>query len=198
MKNRSFLKNFEKLARNAVSADIPSENIDVWFQDEARIGQRGTQTRIWAKRGTRPRVIRQQQFEYAYLYGAVCPDSGQTAGLVLPVANTDAMELHLDEISRKITEGRHAVVIMDRAGWHTTQKLKKHKNLTPIFLPPYSPELNPIEQVWQWLRDHDLANRCFDGYDDILKSSAKAWMNFSDSIDIVKSLCSRDWASLST
>jgi len=76
------------------------ENIEIWFQDEARVGQRGTVTRIWARRGTRPRVIRQQQFEYAYIFGAICPMRDKAVGLVMPTIGKDCMQQHLDEIAK--------------------------------------------------------------------------------------------------
>jgi len=87
----------------------------VWFQDEMRIGQRGTLTRIWARKGTRPRVVRQQQSESAYIFGAVCAQRDAAVGLVLPFANTKTMALHLQEISQAVPPGRHAVLI--RPGW---------------------------------------------------------------------------------
>ena len=68
-----------------------SENMEIWFQDEARVGQRGTVTRLWARRGSRPRVIRQQQFEYAYIFGAVCPKKDQAVGLILPTVGMGCM-----------------------------------------------------------------------------------------------------------
>ena len=112
------------------------EMVDIWFQDEARVGQRGTVTRTWAKKGTRPRLARQQQFEYVYVFGAVCPGKDEAVGLVMPAVNIDAMLVHLDHISQKIPEGRHAVIVLDRATWHTTQRLKKFSNIS--LLPPPS------------------------------------------------------------
>ena len=103
--------------------------MDVWFQDEARVGQRGTLTRTFAKKGTRPRLIRQQQFEYAYIFGAVCPVRDEAVGLIMPAANTEAMLVHLEHISRKIPAGRHGVIILDKAAWHTTKRLKKFSNI---------------------------------------------------------------------
>ena len=105
----------------------PLSAVDIWFQDEARVGQRGTVTRTWAKRGTRPRLMRQQQFEYAYIFGAVCPARDEAVGLVMPVVNTEAMLVHLEHISLKIPEGRHAVIVLDKAAWHTTKRLKQFK-----------------------------------------------------------------------
>jgi transposase len=181
---------------DAISVDLSFNEIDVWWQDEARIGQQGSITRMWAPKGTRPRAIRQRQFEYAYLYGAVCPSRDEGVALVLPVANSEAMSLHLEEISKKTEPGRVAVVIMDQAGWHTSSKLKEFSNVIPIMLPPYSPELNPVEQVWKQLREDSLANRCYENYEDIVQSCAKAWMAFTGGINNVRSLCSRDWANL--
>ena len=170
--------------------------MDIWFQDEARVGQRGTVTRTWARKGTRPRVIRQQQFEYVYIFGAVCPSRNEAVGLVLPAVNTDAMIAHLKEISLQVPSGRHAVLVLDRAAWHTTRRLKVFNNLTLLPLPAASPELNPTEQVWQVLRDNWLANRCFDGYEAIVEACCKAWNWFVDIPDHIKQLCSRSWAIL--
>ena len=95
------------------------ENIDVWFQDEARIGQQNTTTRLWAKTGSRPRAVRQQQFEYAHLFGAVCPATGATEALIVPFLSKDVMKKHLAQISAATAKGRFALVVMDGAGWHT-------------------------------------------------------------------------------
>jgi len=175
---------------------IKIEDVDVWFQDEARVGQRGTVTRTWAKKGSRPRLIRQQQFEYAYIFGAVCPKRDEAVGLIMPAVNTEAMLIHLEHISRKIPAGRHGVIVLDKAAWHTTKKLKRFSNITLIALPPASPELNPTEQVWQALRDEKLANRCYDGYEDILDACCEAWNYFVDTPDRVQKLCTRNWATL--
>lgn len=134
--------------------------IEIWFTDEARVGQQGTLTRIWARRGTRPRAPRDRRYAWTYLFGAVCPERAVGAGLVLPFANTEAMCLHLQEISRHITPGAHAVLVLDGAGWHGLAALGEvPRNLTLLPLPPYSPELNPVENVWQYLRQNQLSLR---------------------------------------
>ena len=129
---------------------VHPEQVDIWFQDETRVGQQGSVTRIWAEKGTRPRAIRQQQFEYSYLYGAACPVTGQSVGLVLPCVSSAAMEAHVNAIAKEVPEGRHAVLIVDGAAWHS-YKLNQ-PTVTLLKLPPYSPELNPMEQVWLWLK----------------------------------------------
>jgi len=98
-------------------------NIELWWQDEARIGQKNKITRRWARRGTRPRAALDQRTKSAYIFGAICPERGIGAALVLPRCNTQAMQWHLDEISSQVAPRAHAVLILDQAGWHTTDKL---------------------------------------------------------------------------
>ena len=169
------------------------EDMDIWFQDEARFGQQNQTTRVWAEKGTRPRVVKQQQYEYGYLFRAVCPSNGKTEALVTPFVNKEAMTLHMEQISKATEFGRHAVVIMDGAGWHTFDTVQPFNNVTLIKLPAYSPELNPIEQVWSWMRQHCLSNRTFKGFDDIVERVSGAWNEFISDINRVKSMCFREW-----
>ncbi|AQS36369.1 transposase [Shewanella psychrophila] len=170
------------------------ERVDIWFQDEARFGQQNSTTRLWARKGTRPRAVRQQQFEYVHFFGAVCPQTGETEAIITPYLSKDIMRQHLSLISQRTKAGRHAVVVMDGAGWHTDDIADEFNNLSIIKLPPYSPELNPIEQVWSWLRQHHLANRSFKGYEDIVDACSIAWNCFISDTKRVVSLCRRDWA----
>lgn len=128
------------------------------------------------------------------MFGAVCPATGETEAIIAPFVSKEMMEQHLIQISDKTRSGRHAVVIMDGAGWHTEDIASELDNLSIIKLPPYSPELNPIEQVWQWLRQRHLANQCFTNYDDIVDKCTQAWLSFIKCKNTVKRLCSRDWA----
>ncbi len=162
------------------------------------MGQQNTCTRIWAEKGTRPRVVKQQQFESAYLFGAVCPAKDRGVALVLPIANTEAMRLHLTEISKAISKGRHGLVIVDQAAWHTTHRLEILANITLLNLPPVSPELNPVERIWEKLREDSLANRCFKNFNDIVESCCEAWNVFVNKKNNIKSLCSRCWAVLTS
>ena len=180
----------------ALPPGINIKDVDIWFQDEARIGQQGSVTRTWAKKGSRPRLIKQQQFEYAYIFGAVCPARDEAVGLLLPSVNIQGMKAHLEELSKQIPQGRHAVLVLDRAAWHTSSKVNVFHNITLLPLPPVSPELNPVEQIWQVLRDNWLANRCYEGYEDIVSACCHAWNWFVDLPNRVQSLCSRTWANL--
>ncbi len=125
------------------------------------MGQKNTITRRWAKRGTRPSAPKDQRTQSAYIFGAICPAEGKGAGLILPRCDAEAMSLHLAEISQAVSPGTHAVLLLDRAGWHLTPKLCVPHNITLLPLPSRSPELNRVENVWQFLRDNWLSNRVF-------------------------------------
>ncbi|UAL41447.1 IS630 family transposase [Shewanella inventionis] len=192
----TFKKTLQNKAIDILPVHVPFDRVDIWFQDEARFGQQNTTTRLWAPKGSRPRSVRQQQFEYAYLFGAICPATGATEALVTPFVNQDAMRQHLKQISEATANDRYALVILDGAGWHTQDVAAEFDNLWILKLPPYSPELNPIEQVWQWLRQHCLANRSFKDFNDIVEECCRAWNTFIECKDRVKRLCHRDWAKL--
>jgi len=166
----------------------------VWFQDEARVGQQGALTRIWAERGTRPRAPRDTRYKWAYIFGAVCPERGVTAALIMPHADTEAMNAHLVEISRAVAKGAHAALVLDGAGWHATKALEVPVNITLVLLPPYAPELNPIENVWAYLRANRLAISVFETYQDIVTQCCDAWNFFANDIEAVKSITTRDYA----
>ena len=117
-KPRRCTKKFADLVAAVIPNAARSKPIELWWQDEARIGQQGSLTRIWARRGSRPTAPRDQRYQSAYLFGAVCPDRGVGAGLVLPRANVHAMNLHLREISTLVSPGAFAVLTLDGAGWH--------------------------------------------------------------------------------
>ena len=168
--------------------------VEIWFQDEARIGQKNGLVRQWARRGTRPRQPADQRYESAYLFGAICPARGTGAALALPFADTQAMQLHLDEIARTVRRGAHAVLLLDRAGWHTTVKLVVPRNLTLIFLPSRAPELNPVENIWQFLRQNWLSNRVFDTYDSIINAACEAWTKLLAQPQTITSIGMREWA----
>lgn len=104
------------------------------------------------------------------------------------------MQLHLEEISRHVEKRAHAVLLLDRAGWHTTAKLIVPKNMTLIFLPSRAPELNPVENVWQYLRQNWLSNRIFDTYEAIIEAACQAWRNLIEQPNTITSIGRRQWA----
>ena len=103
------------------------------------------------------------------------------------------MREHLRLISQRTAPGRHAVIVTDGAAFHQEYLADEFDNLTIVKLPPYSPELNPVEQIWQWLRNNELANRCFKGYEDIVNECSRAWNSFISDINRIKEMCTRDW-----
>jgi transposase len=162
-------------------------------KDEARIGQKNKITRRWARRATRPTAPHDQRTRSAYIFGAICPARGIAAGLVLPFWNTEAMALHLAEISQAVTPGAHAVLLLDQAGWHLSGKLDLPGNITLMPLPPKSPELNPVENIWQYVRENWLSNRIFQSYDDILDHCCHAWSKLTNQPWTIMSIGLRDW-----
>jgi transposase len=176
-----------------IPPEIDMRCVDIWQQDESRVGQQGSLCRIWAPTGTRPRKVRQQQFISTYIYGAACAKTGDAFALIMPYTNTQSMQMYLSEFSKHIEKGRHAALVVDNAGWHTAKNLIIPHNLTLIPLPAYSPELNAMEQVWEWIKSHFLSNCNFKNYDQIVDRVCFAWNYFSTQIDLVKSICTREW-----
>ncbi len=121
-----------------------------------RVGQKNKLTYRWARKGSRPRAIHDQRTQSTYLFGVVCPERGAGAALVVPACNTEAMQLHLDEIAAKVIPGAHAVLILDQAGWHGAKDLKAPKSISLLPLPPRAPELHQTEKLavrgpwWRW------------------------------------------------
>ena len=113
-----------------------------------RLGQKNSRVRQWARKGTRPRQPADLRYQNAYLFGAICPARGTGAAIMMPTADTEAMQAHLNEIAKAVALGAHAVILMDQAGWHTTGALTLPENMSLLFLPPKSPELNPVENIW--------------------------------------------------
>ena len=154
----------------------PGKRIELWFMDEARVGQKGGLTHVWYQKGVRPRGVRQQGFASAHLFGAVCPERGAGVALVLPEVSIAAMEVFLAELARAVSAGTHVALVLDGAGWHVSKQLIMPANLTLIPLPPYSPELNPVERVWEYLRDRWLSHRVLaSGYEAVVDAACAAW-----------------------
>jgi transposase len=112
----------------------------------------------------------------------------------MPFCDTEAMQAHLGEISAMVARGAHAVLLLDQAGWHLAGALVVPANITLLPLPPRSPELNPVENVWQFLRDNHLSNRVFKSYDDIVDHCCAAWNDLIDQPWRIRSIGRREWA----
>lgn len=163
----------------------------IFFQDEARVGQQGTLTRVWAPRGSRPTALKQTEYQWVYLWAAVEPASGELAAMITPDVNTARMNQFLEGLGSMLDVNDLAIVVLDNAGWHRAKALKVPDNLTLLPLPAYSPELNPTERLWQWLRSHHLANRVYADYDELLHAAKAALASVE--ADRIKSVCACDY-----
>ncbi len=127
-----------------------------------------------------------------YIFVAVFPQEGKGAALVLPHCNIEAMGLHLAEIATKVGPTRHAVLLLDQAGWHLSAALIVPTNITLLPLPPTCPELNVMENVWQFMRDTWLPNGLFTTCDDIVALCCEAWNKLTDQPQQIISIGMRD------
>ncbi len=175
------------------AATHPGKRIEVWFQDEARIGQQGTVCRVWAETGSRPRATKQTNYKWVYLFGAVCPGSGATHGWLMPYANTWVMNLYLHDFSKHLPPDVHALLVMDGAGWHNPKALEIPANVSILLLPPYSPELNPSELMWREMRQKKLSNLVHLTEADLWTAVENAWLWLTNDPERTRSLCAFPW-----
>ena len=172
-----------------IARQKPGKRLKVFFQDEARFGQQGTITRVWAPRGSRPRAVRQTQYDYLWVIGAVCPETGQAEGLLSPRLNTEVINIFLEQFSQTLAEDEHAVMVWDGAGFHRSRRLQVPSNITLVQLPPYSPELNPIENLWHFLKSHHWSNRDYKDYDHLTLAAEQAWQKVCLNAETMQSVC---------
>jgi transposase len=176
-------------------ASAAGKSIEVWFQDEARVGQKGSLEYIWAPVGSRPALVRDNRHDSVYLFGAVCHARGVGAAIIMPSVNTEAMNEHLKEISTQVSPVAHAVVLCDGAGWHQQGKrLITPDNITLLRIPSYSPELNPMENIWDYLRGNKLSSLVWDSYEAIVDACKDAWEFFIGDRERIDSIARRSWA----
>jgi transposase len=163
--------------------------MEVWFEDEARFGQKGTLTTVWARRGSRPTAVRQTQYDYLWVIAAACPASGAATGLIMPHLDTPTINVFLEEFSRQLAPDVQSVLIWDGAGFHTSGSLEVPANVSLIRLPPYSPELNPIENLWHYLRSHFWSNREYPDWEALKEAASTALVTVGTDAERVKSVC---------
>lgn len=173
----------------AVREQHPDKQVEVYFQDEARFGQKGSLSRTWALRGQRSTAVRQTKYDWLYVLAAVCPETGETVGMLSPHINVEVMNVFLEQFSATLADNVHAVMIWDQAGFHTGHDLVAPENITLVPLPPYSPELNPVENLWHYLRSHYWANRAFEDYAALEDAAMTAWQNTAEIPELVQSIC---------
>ncbi len=174
-----------------MKAAHPAKRVRWFVQDEARVGQQGTLTRVRARTGSRPAAVRQTEYEWVYLWAAVEPSSGASVAMITPTVDTGLMNTFLAGLSATLAPDEHAVLVLDNAGWHVAKALEVPANVTLLFLPPYSPELNPAERLWAWLRSHHLSNRVYADYQELLSATDRAWLALD--ADTIRSVCRCPW-----
>lgn len=162
------------------------------FQDEARFGRVSLPRSSWAPKGMRPVCRTQIIREYTYAYSAISPLDGVIDSLIAPFATTEVMEIFLRQVANRFPE-EHIVMIMDKASWHTTGKLSLPENISLCFLPPYSPQLNPVEHLWKETRQNYFANCVFRDMNAVEDQLFAALSYMNEHHDYVKSFSAFDW-----
>src|SRR4051794_5580806 len=173
----------------AIAEAHPGEEVQVWHEDEARFGQQGTLTRVWARRGSRPRRVRQNGRGSLSVLTAVCAAVGAAAGLIAPELNAAGVDLFLEPVSRQLAPGVHAVLLWDNAGYHAGKDLVVPANVSLIDLLPHSPELNPVENLWHYLRAHDWSHGVYPDYETLLKVATETWRTVCMDPEKIRSIC---------
>jgi len=152
---------------------------------------------VWGAVGSRPPAVRDNRHDSAYLFGAICPARAVGAAIIMPAVNSEAMSEHLAEISTKVSAGAHAVLLCNSTGWHQPgEPLRVPDDITLLPLPAYSPELNPMENIWDYLRGNKLSILVWDSYEAIVAACRDAWRFLVNDPDRIRSIAHRDWASV--
>ena len=160
------------------------------FQDEAGFGRINKPKYCWCEKGTRPSGPCQHIREFRYAYGAVEPLTGESCFVVMPYCNTDCMNLFLKELSNTFPRDK-IILVCDGAAWHKSGSLKIPENIELIFIPPYTPEMNPIEQIWKEIRKIGFKNEVFQTLQKVVDRLCDTICSLSK--ETIKSITGRDW-----
>ena len=158
-----------KKTADAISLFLSEPNNMVMFFDEGRFGLQPVIGRCWIPKGKKQSAKIKTGYKFFYLYAGVSPTNGESFMLLLPWVNTDIMNVYLNELS-KAYQDKTLMIIMDQAGWHKSKTLIVPENIHIEYLPPYSPELNPVEKLWLWLRRHVCRNRLFKSEEELIEA----------------------------
>ena len=160
------------------------------FQDEAGFGRINKPKYCWCKKGFRPSVPCHHIREYRYAYGAVEPKTGESFFLIMPYCNTNCMNLFLQELSEAYPQDA-IILVCDGARWHKSNNLRIPQNIELVFIPPYTPEMNPIEQIWDEIREKGFRNECFQTLTKVIHRLCDTIRDLS--AETIKSITGRDW-----
>jgi len=159
----------------------------VFFEDEGRFGRISREMYCWVKKDMVPSVARQMVREYIYAYSAIAPQTGDCFSLIAPCCNTEAMNCFLHQLAGQYP-GYRIVLLLDKAGWHISKKVRLTENLLLLHLPPYSPELNPVELLWREIRRKHFHNKIFNSLDEVENTLSTALASYHKNFDAVKQL----------
>lgn len=160
------------------------------FQDEAGFGRINKPKYCWCKKGMRPSVPCHHIREYRYTYGAVEPRTGEAFFLIMPYCNTDCMNVFLKQLSDSYPKDK-IVLVCDGAAWHKSKGLSISHNIRLVFIPPYTPEMNSIEQIWREIRTQGFRNEIFASLDKVVDRLCETIQNLTK--DTIKSITGRNW-----
>jgi transposase len=152
------------------------------------VGQKGRVCHRWWTRGQRPPGLCDQRYMWVHLFAAVRPVTGERFALVMPAVSPEVMNIFLEGFRGRLLDDEHAVMVLDQAGWHRANELHVPHNVSLVPLPPYSPELNPVERLWLYLRERHLSHRLLDTYEQIVDACCHAWNQLT--LERIQSLCS--------
>ncbi len=167
--------------------------MQLWFRDEARVGHKGRACHGRSERGERPPGLLDQRFAWAWLSAAGHPKRGEDVALVLASVSAGAMTTFLNHFGESLRPGVHAVLVVDQAGWHGAQALKVPAHITLVPLPSSSPQLNPVERVWEDVRERFLSHRLHRDDDAVLEAACRAWNRLTAETGRLLSLCAYPW-----
>ncbi len=146
-------------------------------------------TRVWAKRGSRAWAVRQTKYDWLYVIAAVCPQSGQSVGLLAPTIHSEMINAFFEQFTKEVPSDVHVVMVWDQAGFHTSKTVRIPDNITIVSLPAYSPELNPVENLWHYLRSHYWSNQTYADYDELRLAAIDAWQKAALNPELIQSVC---------
>jgi transposase len=167
--------------------------VKLFFQDEARFGRLSDPAYCWAPSGLRPIVSSQIVREFTHVFSAVSPNDGRSFSLILPYADTEAMNIFLQEFSEAFQEYR-IILVMDKAAWHRSKDLSMVDNIRYIYQPPYSPELNPVEHLWEYIRENYFKNAYWPSMATLEEALSATLKKITDCSEMIRSLVGFHWA----
>jgi transposase len=171
---------------NEIKVKNPGKKINIDFQDESRFGQMTIKAGIWSPFPIRPEFKTQMGYLNSWIYATANKDTGKYFGMILPNLNVENMQIFINEYSKTVPKNEHIIMILDGASAHKSKKLILPQNISFIFLPSFSPELNPIERLWSYFKRNHLSFKIYKDYEDLVQKCSSGWNQLTQKI--VKSI----------